>query len=446
MVCASFKEKRETATRHENHPPVRMSAPFRKGIPCLLLLILLAAVPANAQRRTDFELGQIVLSRNCPLPDGPDLTLKSPEAILKSVENPDCPQFNSIQLIQATVTNLSANAQPVSVEIVVKLDGEQQRKKSLHKHVVIPPFDLVRVLHDITLDQIGVYRISVKLWTEKFRQVLVETKPGNERRFYIASKQDISLARNVMGSTEGGGVMRKLEFEPPDLRWESAQVIPKHILRGETMRMRLNLVNVGGDIIRDVRSKVEIFNTRQPRRRTVIATPLTLVMAPGEIVTYELEYVLSEDQLLGNYKIAATADPDNLLKEVKENNNKIESDDLKLSDIKLLLPPENFIFEENGLFLFQWDSLAYGEFKIQVGVDEQFKDAGAYFDLPQGDRWIADKELVPLSGELPGMAMGLMESFERNQLHWRVIGRQASGRQAISEVRSFSIKPAKPEG
>jgi len=174
--------------------------------------------------------------------------------------------------------------------------------------------------------------------------------------------------------------------------------------------------------------------------------PLTLVMAPGEIVTYELEYVLSEDQLLGNYKIAATADPDNLLKEVKENNNEIKSDDLKLSDIKLLLPPENFMFEENGLFLFQWDSLAYGEFKIQVGVDKKFEDAGAYFDLPQGDRWIADKELVPLSGELPGMAMGLMESFERNKLHWRVVGRQASGRQAISEVRTFTVKPAKPEG
>jgi len=445
MVCASFQGKRKTL-HHENHPSIRMSASFRPSIFCLFLLILLLAMPVQAQRRTDFELGQVVLSRNCPLPDGPDLTLKSPEAILKSVENPDCPHFNTVQLIQASVTNLSSEVQAVGVEVVVKLDGEQKRKKSLRKQVMIPPFDLMRLLHDIKLDEVGVYRISVRVWTDKFRQVLVETKPGDERRFYIASEQDISLARDALGTSTGGGIMRKLEFEPPDLRWESAQVIPKHILRGETMRLRLNLLNVGGDIIRDVRSKVEIFNTRQPRRRTVVATPVTPVMAPGEVVTYELEYVLPEDQLLGTYQISATADPDNVLKEVKENNNEIKSDDLKLSDIKLLLPPEDFMFEENGLFLFQWDSLAYGEFKIQVGVDKKFEDAGAYFDLPQGDRWIADKELVPLSGELPGMAMGLMESFEQNKLHWRVVGRQASGRQAISEVRSFTIKPAKPEG
>ena len=96
---------------------------------------------------------------------------------------------------------------------------------------------------------------------------------------------------------------------------------------------------------------------------------------------------------------------------------------------------------ENGLFLFQWDSLAFSEFKIQVGVDEKFEDSGLYFDLPQGNRWIADKELVPLAGELPGMAMGLMRAKEKNQLYWRVIGRQASGRQAVSGINRFSITP-----
>ena len=103
-----------------------MSASFRPSIFCLFLLILLLAMPVQAQRRTDFELGQVVLSRNCPLPDGPDLTLKSPEAILKSVENPDCPHFNTVQLIQASVTNLSSEVQAVGVEVVVKLDGEKK--------------------------------------------------------------------------------------------------------------------------------------------------------------------------------------------------------------------------------------------------------------------------------------------------------------------------------
>ena len=65
-----------------------------------------------------------------------------------------------------------------------------------------------------------------------------------------------------------------------------------------------------------------------------------------------------------------------------------------MSDIKLLLPSENFVFEENGLFLFQWDSLIFGEFKVQIGVDEKFEDEGAFYDLPQGDRWIADKDII----------------------------------------------------
>ena len=47
--------------------------------------------------------------------------------------------------------------------------------------------------------------------------------------------------------------------------------------------------------------------------------------------------------------------------------------------------------------------------------------------------------MVPLSGELPGMAIGLMKSKETNRLYWRVIGRQASGRKAVSGIYRFSI-------
>ncbi|MDP6488959.1 MAG: hypothetical protein QF825_11525, partial [SAR324 cluster bacterium] len=83
--------------------------------------------------------------------------------------------------------------------------------------------------------------------------------------------------------------------------------------------------------------------------------------------------------LLGNYQIIATVDPENELEELKENNNITKSNVIKLSDIKLLLPTDKFSFEENGLFLFQWDSLSFSEFKIQVGVDEKFEDSGSYF-------------------------------------------------------------------
>jgi Uncharacterized conserved protein len=201
------------------------------------------------------------------------------------------------------------------------------------------------------------------------------------------------------------------------------------------------LVNAGGDIVQDVSTKVQYYNVKQPMRKSVIALPNAKIMAPGEIVTFDLEYILPEDQLMGKYQIIATADPENDIEELKENNNEAKSNVIRLSDIKLLLPSDKFTFEENGLFLFQWDSLAYSEFKIQIGVDEKFEDRGSFFDLPQGNRWIADKEMVPLAGELPGMAMGLMRAKEKNKLYWRVIGRQASGRQAISGIRKFNIIP-----
>ena len=208
------------------------------------------------------------------------------------------------------------------------------------------------------------------------------------------------------GVTDSGKrIISPLKFDPPDLRWETVQVLPKHALRGEKLRLRLNLINAGGDIVQDVSTKVQYYNVKQPMRKSVIAVPTARVMAPGEIITFDLEYTLPEDQLMGKYQIIA----------------------------------------ENGLFLFQWDSLAFSEFKIQVGVDEKFEDSGSYFDLPQGNRWIADKELVPLAGELPGMAMGLMRTKEKNQLYWRVIGRQASGRQAISGIRKFTITPVNSE-
>ena len=86
-----------------------------------------------------------------------------------------------------------------------------------------------------------------------------------------------------------------------------------------------------------------------------------------------------------------------------------------------------------------WLLMVY--FCIHQGFDDKFEDPRLYFDLPQGDRWIADKELVPLTGELPGMAMGLMQTSQKNKLFWRVIGRNISGQQAISDVQSFTIKP-----
>ena len=412
------------------------------------IIVLLLPSLSQASQSPRLKIIAIVLSKTCPLPDGPDMSIDSPDSILKSMSNPDCPKHGDNQLVQTAIANLGSTPKQVGVEIKIKVNAEELKTKRHRKVYTIQAGDTARVLHEIALENTGLYQISVRVWDANFKRILVNTTTGDERYFFIASPQDLEIAKTQLASgvvVSGKRIISPLKFDPPDLRWESVQILPKHALRGEKLRLRLNLMNAGGDIVKDIASKIQYYNVKQPMRKSVIAMPNTRVMAPGEIITFDLEYILPDDQLLGNYQIIATVDPENELEELKENNNITKSNVIKLSDIKLLLPTDKFSFEENGLFLFQWDSLAFSEFKIQVGVDEKFEDSGSYFDLPQGNRWIADKELVPLAGELPGMAMGLMRAKEKNQLYWRVIGRQASGRQAISGINRFSITPVSPD-
>ena len=408
------------------------------------IIALLLPTLSLANQSSDLKIIAIILSKTCPLPDGPDMTIDSPDSILKSVNNPDCPKHGDTQLVQTAIANQAKFPTKVGVEIKVRVDGQELKKKRLRKVYTIQSSDTARVLHEINLENTGIYQISVRIWDAQFKRILLNTTAGDERYFFIASPQDIEVANTQLASgviVSGKRIISPLKFDPPDLRWESVQVLPKHALRGEKLRLRLNLMNVGGDIVKDVTAKIQYYNVKQPMRKSIIAMPSAQVMAPGEIVTFDLEYILPDDQLLGKYQIAVTVDPENEIEELKEKNNVAKSNVIRLSDIKLLLPTDKFTFEENGLFLFQWDSLAFSEFKIQVGVDEKFEDSGSYFDLPQGNRWIADKELVPLAGELPGMAMGLMRAKKKNQLFWRVIGRQASGKQAISGIHRFRITP-----
>jgi hypothetical protein len=412
------------------------------------IIVLLLPSLSQASQSPRLKIIAIVLSKTCPLPDGPDMSIDSPDSILKSMSNPDCPKHGDNQLVQTAIANRDSTPKQVGVEIKIKVNAKELKTKRHRKVYTILAGDTARVLHEIALENTGRYQISVRVWDANFKRILVNTTPGDERYFFIASPQDIEVAKTQLASgvvVSGKRIISPLKFDPPDLRWESVQILPKHALRGEKLRLRLNLMNAGGDIVKDIAAKIQYYNVKQPMRKSVIAMPNTRVMAPGEIITFDLEYILPDDQLLGNYQIIATVDPENELEELKENNNITKSNVIKLSDIKLLLPTDKFSFEENGLFLFQWDSLAFSEFKIQVGVDEKFEDSGSYFDLPQGNRWIADKELVPLAGELPGMAMGLMRAKEKNQLYWRVIGRQASGRQAISGINRFSITPVSPD-
>ncbi len=400
------------------------------------LSLLFAFILGNGAmaQSTGFFIPSIVVSKNC-------VETKSIETQVQANDNPDCPMAGDTQLIQVTVENASPDSKDIRIQVDIHRDGAR-----VNRHVeqrLLPSSGEYKLLYSYKIPQQGgQYRVSSRVFDAKNRRLLAESGPGVNREFYILKQSDIDRVaeEKALLEAESARVPQKLEFDPADLRWDKLHVVPKHVLRGEKFQLRLDLINVGGDIARSIKAQVSFYNVRLPRRRTAIAAPQIDVLAPGETVTFELEYAFPDDQLLGEYQILAIVDPTNLVPESKEDNNQLASDVMRLSDIKLLLPPDSFVFEETGLFLFQWDSLAFREFKVQIGIDDKFEDPSSYFNLPQGDRWIADKELVPLSGELPTMGQGLLNTFQKSVLYWRVVGRKSDGKQSFSTPRTFSVR------
>lgn len=392
------------------------------------------------QAPSDFVITSIVVSKNC-------VETQNFETLLQALENPDCPKSGEIQLIQVSVENNSPTPRRVTIVLEIKRDGAQVKQHSETR--TLPSSGRYRMLYSYPIPEVGGrYDLSAQIIDAQSKKILAISRPGVERDFYILKQSEIEdavILEEEKLIEEAKRTPQPLEFEPADLRWEGVYVIPKHVLRGEKFLVRMDLINVGGDIARPVQAQLDYYNVRLPRRRTAIATPTTESLAPGETATFELEYTFPDDQLLGEYQLLAIADPRNLIQESDAENNQLTSEVIRLSDIKILIPPEGFEFEETGLFLFQWDSVLFREFKLQIGIDEKFKDPANYFDLPQGDRWVADKELVPLPGELPVLAQGLMKTHRKSIAFWRVIGRRSDGSQAFSDVRTFSIKADEEE-
>ena len=197
-------------------------------------------------------------------------------------------------------------------------------------------------------------------------------------------------------------------------------------------------MNVGGDIVQGTRARIEYFNTVTSQKND--HWDLTAyVMAPGEVVTFDLEYVLPEDQLLGEYQAVAMVDKDDEVEENKEDNNEIKSNIIQLSDIKLLLPTDGFVFEENGLFLFSgtvWYSVSL---KSRLEWMTNLRTEGHSLIYLRETDGLPTRKLFLFrasyqngngSDEIVGKKQTLLAG-----------NRQASGQQTISEIRTFSINP-----
>ena len=141
-----------------------------------VIIVLFLPPFLSANQSSNLKIIGIVLSKTCPLPDGPDMAIDSLESIIKSVNNPECPKHGDTQLVQTAIANQTNKPIKVGVEIKVKVDSQKLKKKGLRKVYTIQANDTTRVLHDIDLGNPGLYQISVRVWDPKFKSILINTK------------------------------------------------------------------------------------------------------------------------------------------------------------------------------------------------------------------------------------------------------------------------------
>jgi hypothetical protein len=356
------------------------------------------------------------------------------------------------QLVQVSLRNTTARAIQAGILIELRDEKEQRVGAAQQRRVALAPLDESREFFTFAVPRRqGKFTVRIELFAPDFKAKLLAGAPVFYSPFTVLGGPEEPATGTAAGVPEGAAAARTgppsfappagLRFERPDMLWENVSVKPASLLVGEPLRITADLRNVGGDIARNVDVEVVYFNVRNPGRKESVARSSVLVVAPGEKVEMEFETVFPEEAQLGDYRVQLSIDPGGKLDESnRENNATIIETPVRLSLIKQVFPEPGFIFEEAGLFLFRWDSRRFDEFKVQVGTDADFSDAGNFFDLPQGDKWTRSTEIVPLEGELPDMAQGLMQRQKVDRLYWRVIGRNTqTGKTGVSQALPFRI-------
>ncbi len=231
-----------------------------------------------------------------------------------------------------------------------------------------------------------------------------------------------------------------VSFDPPDLRWMKVDMVNTSVLRGETTHVRLYLINDGGDTAKAVKLNLQWYFTQRPRRKIRFINETIDRIAPGEMKIIELPVTIPDREQPGNYTVLATVDEENQITETDETNNERNSDqELIFGDIALEFPEHNHSFAEDGLFKFAWRSLKYNQFKVQISADATFTDEGEYFEMPKDDKWTPSFELLPMKGEMPSLAMSLMDENETDHLFWRIVAKDEKGKLSESQARRFYI-------
>lgn len=316
----------------------------------------------------------------------------------------------------------------------------------------------VLIPYPIQRNKGGDYTVGAKIYSKKGR-VLAKNTARQQQLFFAVDpsrkhqkpsrkssleQQEARKKEEIKKKEEMEAAKPLVMFDPPDLVIRDLSILHNDsILRGETAHARITVVNEGGDIAINSKLNVYWYFAPRPNRKIEALTDVIKIIAPGEKKIIEVPVTIPAVEQKGQYMVYAILDEPNLIPELDDNNNHFTSKKpLIFNDIALVFPDDSHAFAEDGLFKFEWRSKKFNRFKVQISADKLFSDLEEIFELPKGgnsEGWTPADFIKPLSGEMPAMALALMESNGIDYLYWRVRAKDSEGGTTESSIRKFHI-------
>ena len=377
-------------------------------------------------------------------------------SIVKITVGEDSIETGREQLIEVLVKNTSEKSVTINCKLSIVLPNHNIVSAG-DRTVLLKERSENRVLITYPIDKNrgGDYTVGAKLFTTDGKLIIQNSE--SQLKFFFAvdptRKNQQSTRQKSPNTVDKTKTMDKEKpvivessamFDPPDLTIDTV-TIPRNnsVIRGETSHIRIVISNQGGDVAKDVDFSVYWYFAPRKNRMIKFFEDKVEIIAPGERKYIEIPITIPETEQKGEYFVYTVVDESNQIKELNEKNNQLVSDkSIIFSDIALVFPDDQHSFAEDGLFKFEWRSRRFNQFKVQISANELFGNPEDIFELPKGENaegWTAESTLKPLPGEMPAMALALMETNGIDYLYWRVKAKDSEGATTESAVRKFFI-------
>lgn len=359
------------------------------------------------------------------------------------------------QLVEVTIRNATPNAHHLQVRLVITLPNRNIITFGNKEIVAGVNSDTTALIpYPIGKHDGGDFTVAVRVFDKKEVQILQTSKlqelifygldrsirnapPAKRRGKKLSEEEEAQVAEK---KKEEEKLATKVNFDPPDLKYERVTLLASSVLRGESTHVRLYIYNDGGNTANNVEYTLYWYFAQRPNRKVLFFRDRLGMIAPGEHKVLEVPLTIPGVEQKGKYQVLAKLDEDKTVAEINENNNEETTDQpLIFGDVALVFPADSYSFAEDGLFQFEWRSQKYNQFKLQISADSEFANEADSFYLPMGDHWTPSLKINPMKGEMPTMATALMESAETDHLYWRVVAKNSAGEITESQARKFLI-------